>query len=174
MPCDLTVREAGKSTVTHNCKQLSLSLAAIAGVDYNNVQWVASHKRDTTRNHYLLLCYDALHRSVGRGCGKRCQCGSDECLKNQCRDLLWYGGARLAGSGLNWGAQHLLGRAISVPAEFLEVAIPGLTALIQQVRTAHSQHPILASLEALDWMRHVWLQVCVLRKRAQCLPSRRP
>lgn len=49
MPCNLTVKAGGKHTVTHHCKQYALALAGLVGVDYANMQWIASHERDVTR-----------------------------------------------------------------------------------------------------------------------------
>ncbi|KAK9814157.1 hypothetical protein WJX72_001333 [[Myrmecia] bisecta] len=68
VPCNLTVKAGGKHTVTHHCKQYALALAGLVGVDYANMQWIASHERDVTRMHYLTLATDAMHRMghVGR------------------------------------------------------------------------------------------------------------
>ncbi|KAK9805625.1 hypothetical protein WJX72_008692 [[Myrmecia] bisecta] len=67
VPCDMTVSEGGRHTVTHNCKQYALNLAAMVGVDYASIQFVASHERDVTRMHYLTLAMDALHKKAGFG-----------------------------------------------------------------------------------------------------------
>lgn len=66
---------------------------------------------------------------------------------------------RLAGFGPAWSSAHTLGRAVAVPAEFLEVAVPGLTLFLQHLRAGHPQHPLIATVEALDWLRSVWVQV---------------
>lgn len=39
-----------------------------------------------------------------------------------------------------------------------EVLLPPLTGLIASLREGHEQHPLLPTLEALDWLREVWLQ----------------
>ncbi|KAK9830525.1 hypothetical protein WJX72_012253 [[Myrmecia] bisecta] len=65
VPCDMTLSEGGRNTVTHNCKQYALNLAAMVGVDYASIQFVASHERDITRMHYLTLATDALHKMAG-------------------------------------------------------------------------------------------------------------
>ncbi|KAK9830226.1 hypothetical protein WJX72_010442 [[Myrmecia] bisecta] len=67
VPCNLTVKAGGKHTVTHHCKQYALALAGLVGVDYANMQWIASHERDVTRMHYLTLATDAMHRMGGFG-----------------------------------------------------------------------------------------------------------
>ncbi|KAK9829852.1 hypothetical protein WJX72_008258 [[Myrmecia] bisecta] len=67
VPCDLTLTEGGKHTVTHHCKQYALNLAALCGVDYASIQWIASHERDVTRMHYLTLANDAIHKMGGFG-----------------------------------------------------------------------------------------------------------
>ncbi len=46
-----------------------------------------------------------------------------------------------------------------------EVLLPPLTGLIANLREAHEQHPLLPTLEALDWLREVWLQDLPLKAR---------
>lgn len=50
VPCDLNVKLKGaKNTVTHHAKIYALNHAALVGVDYSNIKWLASHEVDVTR-----------------------------------------------------------------------------------------------------------------------------
>ena len=63
--CNLTEKGvSGKPTVTHNLKKYALNLAGLVGVDYAKISHLGSHDRDVTRNHYLTVCLDAMHRSA--------------------------------------------------------------------------------------------------------------
>ena len=68
-----------------------------------------------------------------------------------------HGSAVQGGFGPEWSTAHLLGRAVDCQA-LKELLLPSLTGLIANLRASHAQHPLLPTVEALDWLREVWLQ----------------
>ncbi|KAK9811715.1 hypothetical protein WJX72_008890 [[Myrmecia] bisecta] len=76
--CDLSEKGAsGKATVTHQCKKFAVAQAALVNVDYNKITHIASHEQNVTKQHYMTICHDALHRMAGclcRICQPRLRC----------------------------------------------------------------------------------------------------
>ncbi|KAK9816893.1 hypothetical protein WJX72_006860 [[Myrmecia] bisecta] len=67
--CDLSEKGAsGKATVTHQCKKFAVAQAALVNVDYDKITHIASHERNVTKQHYMTICHDALHRIAGCLC----------------------------------------------------------------------------------------------------------
>lgn len=58
------------------------------------------------------------------------------------------------GFGPEWSTAHLLGCAVDCQA-LKELLLPSLTGLIANLRASHAQHPLLPTVEALDWLRGV-------------------
>ena len=151
--CDLTEKGvSGKPTVTHNLKKYALNLAGLVGVDYAKISHLGSHDRDVTRNHYLTVCLDAMHRQGPRA-------------PRYCKSLLGKvartdGGnaGRMAGYGPNWQQAHILGRQVALPSGMRELIAPGLHPLLASLRATHPDHPLLPALEAAEWLTEVFVQ----------------
>lgn len=66
---------------------------------------------------------------------------------------------RIAGWGPNWSSSHSLGRNVKIPEGALELVLPSLNQLVQQLQISHKDHPLLPALLTSQWLVEVWLQV---------------
>ena len=65
----------------------------------------------------------------------------------------------MAGFGPCWQQAHTLGRQqVAVPEGMREHVIPGIKPLLASVRTTHPDHPLLPTLEAVDWLADVFVE----------------
>ena len=65
----------------------------------------------------------------------------------------------MAGFGPNWQQSHILGRQqVQIPDGMRDSIMPGLKSLLATVSLSHPDHPLLPTLEAIDWLADVFLQ----------------
>ena len=121
-------------------------------VDYEKIQHLASHERNVTKNHYLTICLDAMHRWASLCLLEKVAAGT-----SLFTDLfLWQ---RIGGFGPNWCQAQVAGRQqVPVPPDMRDQVMPGIRPLLASLRVSHPDHPMLLTLEALDWLVDVWCQ----------------
>ena len=71
---------------------------------------------------------------------------------------------RVAGYGPNWQQAHVLGRQqVAIPEGMRDGVMAGIKPLLSSLKTTHPYHPLLPTVEALDWLADCFVQDAPLK-----------
>ena len=66
---------------------------------------------------------------------------------------------RMAGFGADFQTSHTVGRQqAAIPQSMRDFVLPGVKSLTASLRASHPDHPLLSTLQAVDWLADVFVQ----------------